>query len=66
MFFVSVFSIHTESVEIGTFTVHHVRKNQKYVFLFSSLSVLCVNLSSVLFNETNDTEVKKTRETERE
>ncbi len=41
-------------------------KSQKNVFLFSSLSVLCVNLSSVLFNETNDTEEKKTREAERE
>ncbi len=52
--------------EIGIFTVHHVRKNQKRVFLFSFLSVLCVNLSSVLFNETDDTEEKKTREAERE
>jgi hypothetical protein len=42
------------------------KKSQKNVFLFSSLSVLCENLSSVLFNETNCTEEKKTREAERE
>jgi hypothetical protein len=41
-------------------------KSKRNVFLFSSISVLCANFSSVLFNETNDTEEKKTREAERE
>ncbi len=40
--------------------------SQRNVFLFSSISVLCVNFSSVLFNETNDTEEKKSREAGRE
>jgi len=41
-------------------------KSQRNVFLFSSLSVLCANLSSVLFNETNDTEETKNRDAKRE